>query len=74
MQKKRGIASGEARRKKKSFRETLEQLMAMDDDMGGSNQEAVCMGLIRKARKGDVKAFLVLKEILESIPLEPFWG
>ena len=71
--KKGGIASGEARRKKRDFRETLEELMLLDDDMGESNQEAVCMGLIRKARKGDVKAFLTLKDILESPPVPSIW-
>ncbi|MBR6232053.1 MAG: hypothetical protein IKQ99_03030, partial [Alphaproteobacteria bacterium] len=71
--KKGGIASGEARRKKKSFRETLEQLIVMEDDTGATNQEAVCMGLIKKAMKGDVKAYILLRDTLENAPVPSWW-
>lgn len=63
--KKAGIASGEARRAKRDFRESmlaaLNELVERKDDNGNSKgkisaQDAICLKQIAKALKGDTTA------------------
>ena len=65
-----GLASGRARRDKKTLREALEVLLDMPclDDPGLSNREAVAVALLREALKGEVKAFAALRDTLGEKP------
>lgn len=60
-----GIASGEARRKRKSLREELGLLLE-----NGNTQESVAVALIEKAMKGDVKAFEVIRDTIGEKPVD----
>lgn len=67
--RKGGIASGKARRRKAKMRETLNRLLTMQVEVDGLSdilrsdggnstyEEIVCMAMIERATKGDVKAF-----------------
>ncbi len=63
--KRGGIASGEAKRKRKSLREQLELLLE-----NGDTQESVAVALIEKAMKGDVKAFEVIRDTIGEKPVD----
>ncbi len=63
--RKGGVASGEARRKRKSLREQLELLLE-----NGDTQESIAVALIEKAMKGDVKAFEVIRDTIGEKPVE----
>lgn len=67
---KGGIASGKARREKRTLRLALEQMLTVPDDdaPGQSNLESVAVALIKKAAAGDVRAFLVLRETIGQKP------
>ena len=58
-----GIASGEARRRKKTLRNEL--LALLEDD---ATRGAVCGGLIEKAMKGDARAFQILRDSIGEVP------
>mgnify|MGYP000003507935 FL=1 len=69
--RKGGIASGESRREKKTFRETLEALL--DRKLDGSRltgREAVAVALFEKAMSGDVKAFQELRDTVGEKPVD----
>ena len=63
---KGGIASGEARRRKRDIRLALEALLEKDitDKRGNtmSTAEAIALKQIEKALKGDTKAFEVVRD------------
>lgn len=63
--RKGGIASGEAKRRRKSLREQLEILLE-----NGNTQESVAVALIEKAMGGDVKAFEVLRDTVGEKPVD----
>ncbi|ATD81140.1 MULTISPECIES: hypothetical protein [Desulfovibrio] len=65
--KKGGIASGVARRKKKTMRELLE--IAMELPSGDkTTAEAITAALLDKALSGDVKAYEVVRDTLGENP------
>jgi hypothetical protein len=69
--RKGGIASGIARREKKTFRATLELLL--DRKLEGSSltgREAVAVALFEKAMSGDVKAFQELRDTVGEKPVD----
>lgn len=69
--RKGGIASGIARREKKTFRATLELLL--DRKLDGSpltGREAVAFALFEKAMSGDVKAFQELRDTVGEKPVD----
>ena len=72
--KKGGIASGEARRKKRDLRLALEMLLEKDfkDKSGNtiSGTEAVTAKLFEKAMKGDVRAFEMIRDTVGQKPVE----
>ena len=71
--KKGGIASGESRRRKKLLRECLDELLAKEYTSEGktlTGSEALAVTLIKKALKGDVKAFEVLRDTAGEKPVE----
>ena len=72
--KKGGIASGKARREKKTLRQCLEILLekTLKDKKGieMSGAEAVSLKVFEKALKGDIRAFEVLRDTAGQKPVE----
>lgn len=68
--RKGGIASGEARRKKKSMRETLEILLEMETKSGRTNREEITIGLINGAKKGNATNYRTVLETLGELTPE----
>lgn len=64
--KQGGIASGEARRRKKLLRECLEELLDKDiTDKSGNTMtgaEAMAVKVFQQALKGDLKAFEIVRD------------
>ena len=72
---KGGIASGEARRKKRDLKLAIQALLEADvkDKRTGevmSGAEALAVAQYRKALKGDTKAFEVLRDTSGQKPIE----
>lgn len=69
-----GIASGEARRKKKLLRECLEELL--EREVKGKNgttmtgAEAMAVKVFQQALKGDLKAFEIVRDTAGQKPTE----
>lgn len=71
-----GKASGESRRRKAAMRDTMNRLLTMKVEVeglsdilradGGENtyEEIITMAMIEKAMRGDVKAFMAIKDVL----------
>lgn len=71
--KRGGIASGESRRRKKLLRECLDELLAREYTADGktlTGSEALAAALMKKAMKGDVKAFEALRDTAGEKPVE----
>lgn len=72
--KKGGIASGEARRRKRDIRLALEALLEKEyKGKGGellSGAEAISIKQMEKALKGDTKAFEVIRDSSGQKPVE----
>ena len=72
--KKGGIASGEARRRKRDIRLAVEALLERDykgkDGKILSGAEAITVKQMEKALKGDTKAFEVLRDTAGQKPIE----
>lgn len=60
-----GIASGIARRERRSFREELVALLSK-----GNTQEKISLAVLDKALNGDIKAFEVLRDTIGEKPVE----
>ena len=69
-----GVASGEAKRKRKTIREELEFLLAkqLKNNKGEdiSTREAISTALIGQAIKGNVKAFIAIRDTIGEKPTE----
>ena len=63
--RKGGLASGEARRKRKTLKEEL--LLMLSD---GETQKSVTLALIEKAMSGDTKAFEVIRDTIGEKPVD----
>ena len=63
--RKGGLASVEARRKRKSLKEEL-LLMLEDEEL----QQSVAIALIKQAQNGNVKAFGMLRDTIGEAPIE----
>lgn len=61
--RKGGIASGEARRQRKTLKEELLALLEED-----GMQERISIALLRKAMEGDVKAFTAVRDTIGEKP------
>lgn len=66
--RKAGKASGEARRKKKAFRESLLMLLETENKDGKNYQDAVVVGLVKRAASGDPRAIELMLEIIGESP------
>ena len=62
---KGGKASAEARKRRKSLKESLELMLENDE-----TQNSVAAALIERARKGDVRAFEVIRDTIGEKPAE----
>ena len=69
-----GIASGEAKRRKKTFREAMEALLEKEVlDKDGNKIDlltSISAKQIEKANKGDTKAFEVIRDTIGQKPVE----
>ena len=65
MARKGGLASVEARRKRKTLKEEL-LLMLEDEEV----QKSVAVALIQEAQSGNVKAFGMLRDTIGEAPVE----
>ena len=63
--RKGGLASVEARRKRKSLKEEL-LLMLEDEEL----QQSVAIAVIKQAQNGNVKAFGMLRDTIGEAPVE----
>ena len=74
IQQKGGIASGEARRRKRDIRLALEALLEKDiSDKNGNvmtTTEAIALKQIEKALKGDTRAFEVVRDTVGQKPTD----
>lgn len=72
--KKGGIASGEARRKKKLMREAFEELLSRDyHDQAGNvldGTSALAAKVFKQAMDGDLKAFEIIRDTTGQKPVE----
>lgn len=68
--KKGGIASGKARRMKKTFKELLKIALEMPSKNGSTNAEEIVASMIRKAQSGDVKAFEAVRDTIGEKPTD----
>ncbi len=73
-QKKGGIASGEARRRKRDIRLALEALLERDykgkDGTSISGAEAIALKQMERALKGDTRAFEVVRDTVGQKPID----
>ena len=68
---KAGIKSGEKRRERKRLKELLEiALQLPNEETGEQNDLAITVAIINKARKGDVSAYLAIRDTLGEKPVE----
>ena len=68
-----GVRSGEVRRERKAIRQALEEALSMPCEVEGvtaSNVEAIAAAMVRKAREGDVRAFVEVRNTVGEKPVE----
>jgi len=80
--RKGGVASGVAKRKKRTFRELIEQVMVMDVDdpvihaklsalgLDPTHDVAITMAAVRKAEAGDIESARFLRDTKGEKPTE----
>lgn len=72
--RKGGIASGEARRRKKLMREAFEELLSRDyHDQAGNildGTSALAAKVFKQAMDGDLKAFEIIRDTTGQKPVE----
>jgi predicted nucleotide-binding protein (sugar kinase/HSP70/actin superfamily) len=62
---KGGIASGEARRARKTLKEELIALLEMDD-----NNQRISIALLGRALNGDISAFTTIRDTIGEKPVD----
>ncbi len=63
-----GIKSGEARRKKATFKKILDSMLYIEDAEGLTPAEKICMEVINSAINGNLKAFVLIRDSLGEAP------
>lgn len=63
--RKGGIKSGEVRRARKTLKEELLALLSL-----GNTQKKISTSLLKKAQKGDTKAFEVIRDTIGEKPVD----
>lgn len=66
-QKKGGIASGKARREKKTLKQTLEMFLEMETKEGGTYKDLVTLGLLKGAINGNSTNYRAIAEMIGEI-------
>jgi len=66
---KGGKKSGEVRRQKKLLKEELELLLSISK-RGKTEQEKICISLMKEAKRGNVKAFEGLRDTIGQKPVD----
>lgn len=86
--RKAGKASGEARRRKRTFKQVFSSLLPQSVDLEGTEeiaalaqdmgeitaQDAMAMALICKAMKGDIAAFTAIRDTIGENPSQKVEG
>lgn len=69
---KGGIASGESKRKRKTFKEIFELLLQEQatDGSGLTNDELISLQMIVEANKGNTKAFEIIRDSIGEKPTD----
>lgn len=67
--KKAGIASGKARKEKKTMKQMLEMCLEMKDKKGVSYRELATIGLLKGAIKGDARNYKAIVETLGELKI-----
>lgn len=73
MGRRGGIRSGEVRRERKAIRQALEEALSMPCELDGetvTNVEAIAAAMVRRAREGDVRAFVEVRNSIGEKPAE----
>ena len=65
MGRKGGIASGEARRRKRTLKEELIALLEVNN-----NNEKISVALLSKALNGDIQAFTTIRDTIGEKPVD----
>lgn len=83
--RKGGIASGEARRRKKSIKETLDILLeckptdkdlalmraqGVDVDNDATYRQAIAFSIVNRAMKGNTRAFELIRDTVGEMPVQ----
>ena len=69
--KKGGIKSGESRRERKKLRELLELCLQLNDEQTGfKNDYAMTVALVKKAVKGDIGAYITIRDTIGEKPTD----
>ena len=63
--RKGGIASGEARRRKKTLKEELIALLETND-----NNNKISLAILQKALNGDIQAFTTIRDTIGEKPVD----
>ena len=63
--RKGGIASGEARRRRKTLKEELLALLELND-----NNNKISMAILDKALNGDIQAFTTIRDTIGEKPVD----
>lgn len=66
-----GIASGKARRLKRSIRERLEALLsAKSEEADMDHADAIVLSLVKEATRGNVQAFIAIRDSVGEKPTD----
>lgn len=68
--KKGGIASGKARKKKRTLKDELQIIMKTINKDGVTYQELISTALVKEALKGNTKAYEIIRNTLGQNPIE----
>ena len=68
--KKGGIASGKARKKKRTLKDELQIIMKTINEDGVTYQELISTALVKEALKGNTKAYEIIRNTLGQKPIE----
>lgn len=66
--RKGAYAAAEAKREKKKLKDSIIALLELSDETGLNNQEKLIKALFDKASKGDVPAFIALRDTAGEKP------
>ena len=68
--RKGGKKSAESRERRKTLRDELLDLLSVQTADGSKTQEVISLSLIEQARKGNVRAFEIIRDTIGEKPVE----